>query len=213
MGKPTDAFPLPQRRVLAIELLVGGAGIREIARKARLSLPTVSKYRNLIERSGPDAVTFLRTNGAAPRLDEASQSWLVSAIKHSPGPHGYPGHTWTITELRDLIFRRFAVPFTASYVGYLVRRYGLAYRLTYPTSKKTSCAVAQGGQRDIYASRRKAAAKMLLAGESAVSVAKALNISERTIRKYRSMVVADGAEAVERLGPPGRGGNARAQGS
>ncbi|MFL9899275.1 hypothetical protein PQR75_37905 [Paraburkholderia fungorum] len=43
------------------------------------------------------------------------------------------------------------------------------------------------------------AAKMLLDGDNPKTVAKALNISERTITKYKSMVVAGGAEALEQI--------------
>jgi transposase len=199
MGKHIDDVPLARRRALAAELLLNGECISDVSRKARLSLPTVSKYKDLIERGGPEALARLRIHGNNPRLDDASQSWLVSAIKHSPGLHGYPGPTWTISQLRELIFRRFGVLFSASHVGYLVRGYGLAYRLTYSTSEKALPATAQKSQSDVYAARRKIAAKMLLDGDSVERVAKALNISERTIAKYRSMVVADGVEAVEQL--------------
>jgi transposase len=57
---------------------------------------------------------------------------------------------------------------------------------------------------DVYVERRKVAAKMLQDGESVDFIAKALNISERTITKYRSMVLADGVEAVEQLRWSGR---------
>jgi transposase len=183
---------------------LNGECISEVSRKARLSLPTVSKYKDLIERGGPEALARLRIHGNNPRLDDVSQSWLVSAIKHSPGLHGYPGPTWTINQLRELILRRFGVQFSASHVGYLVRGYGLAYRLTYPVSENPPCATGRKSQNDIDAERRKIAAQMLLDGESADRVSKALNISERTITKYRSMVVAGGVEAVEQLRSPGR---------
>lgn len=204
MGKPTDDVPLSQRRALAVELLLAGDSLRETARKTGLSLPTVSKYKNLAETGGSDAVARLPARGRIPRLDDAAQSWLVSAIKHSPGLHGYPGQSWTISELRELIYRRFGVQFTASHVGYLVRGYGLAHRITYPTSKAPSRQAAQNVQRDVYASRRKAAAKMLLDGASDDRVAKSLNISERTVAKYRSIVFTDGVSAVEHLSWSGR---------
>ncbi|MFM0086760.1 winged helix-turn-helix domain-containing protein [Paraburkholderia sediminicola] len=204
MSKQIDDVPLARRRALAAELLLNGEGISEVSRKARLSLPTVSKYKDLVEREGADALAHLRIHGGAPRLDDASQSWLVSAIKHSPGLHGYPGPTWTISQLRELIFRRFAVQFSASHVGHLVRGYGLAYRLTYSTSEKASPATVQESQSDVYAARRKMAAKMLLDGDSVERVSKALNISVRTITKYRSMVMADGIKAVEQLKSSGR---------
>ena len=204
MGKHIGDVPLARRRALAAELLLNGEGISDVSRKARLSLPTVSKYKDLIERGGPEALARLRIHGNNPRLDDASQSWLVSAIKHSPGLHGYPGPTWTIKQLRELIFRRFGVQFSPSHVGYLVRGYGLAYRLTYSTSEKASAATAEKSQSDVYAARRKIAAKMLLDGDSVEHVSKALNISVRTITKYRSMVVADGVKAVEQLKSSGR---------
>lgn len=138
MSAHLDDAPLARRRALAAELLSNGEGISEVSRKAGLSLPTVSKYKQLIERGGPEALAKLRFNGNVPRLDDASESWLVSAIKHSPGLHGYPGPCWTIGQLRELIFKRLGVQFSASHVGHLVRGYGLAYRLTYSTQEKAS---------------------------------------------------------------------------
>ncbi|WP_406869739.1 winged helix-turn-helix domain-containing protein [Paraburkholderia fungorum] len=196
--------PLERRRALAAELLLSGAGISEVSRKAGLSLPTVRKYKQLIEKGGPKALAKLHFRADASRLDDASQSWLVSAIKHSPGLHGYPGPCWTIGQLRELIFQRLGVQFSASHVGYLVRGYGLAYRLTYSTQGKASPATAEQSQSDVYAARRKIAAKMLLNGESVKHISEALNVSARTIEKYRSMVRADGADAVEQLKSPGR---------
>ncbi|MFM0115163.1 winged helix-turn-helix domain-containing protein [Paraburkholderia nemoris] len=169
-----------------------------------MSLPTVSKYKDLVERGGADALARLRFQGGIPQLDDLSQSWLVSTIKHSPGLHGYPGPTWTIGQLRELIFRRFGVQFSRSHVGYLVRGYGLAYRLTYSTLEKASPATAQQSQSDVYAMHRRIAAKMLFDGDSVERVSKALNISARTIAKYKSMVIADGVKAVEQLKSSGR---------
>ncbi|MGQ7934682.1 winged helix-turn-helix domain-containing protein [Paraburkholderia sp. D1E] len=204
MSKHIDDAPLPRRRALAAELLLNGEGISDVSRKTGLSIPTVSKYKHLIEQGGPDALARLRIHGNIPRLDDAAQSWLVSAIKHSPELHGYPGPTWTIGQLRELIFRRFGVQFSASHVGHVVRGYGLAYRLTYSTLERASPASAQKSQSDVYAARRKTAAKMLVDGDSVERISKALNISVRTVTKYRAMVVADGVGAVEQLKSSGR---------
>jgi transposase len=204
MSKQIDDIPLARRRVIATELLLNGESISEVSRKARLSFSTVSKYKDLIETGGPEALARLRMQGNIPRLDDASQGWLVGAIKHSPGLHGYPGPTWTISQLRELIFQRFGIQFSASHVGYLVRGYGLAYRLAYPVSEKPPRESAQKSPSDVYAARRKIAAKMLLDGESAERVSKVVKISERTIAKYRSLVIAGGVEAVDQIGSLGR---------
>ncbi|RAS23901.1 hypothetical protein [Paraburkholderia bryophila] len=164
----------------------------------------MSKYKELVEREGADAAARLRIHGGASRLDDASQSWLVSAIRHPPGLHGYPGTTWTISQLRELICRRVGVQFSASYVGYLARSYGLRYRLAYSTSEKASPAPAQKSQGDVYGARRKIAEKMLMDGNSVERVSKSLKISARTMTKYKSMLVADGAEAVEQIKGSGR---------
>lgn len=123
MSKYIGDVPLARRRVLAAELLLNGESISEVSRNARLSLPNVSKYKALIEKGGPEALARLRIHGNVPRLDDASQSWLVSAIKHSPDLHGYPASTWAIRQLRELIFRHFGIQFSASHVGHLVRGY------------------------------------------------------------------------------------------
>ncbi|MFM0557996.1 winged helix-turn-helix domain-containing protein [Paraburkholderia sediminicola] len=211
MDKQIEDLPLAQRRALAAKLLLNGEGISEVSRKARLSLPTVSKYKDLVERGGPDALARLRIHGSVPRLDDASQSWLVSAIKHSPGLHGYPGLTWTISQLREVIFQRFGIQFSASHVGYLVRSYGLAYRLGYSPSNKVSQDTAQKSRSNVYAARRRIAAKMLLNGDSVERVSKALSISVPTIRKYKSMVDADGVDAVLQRRSSGRKATLRAR--
>lgn len=204
MGEQSDNLSLPERRALARELLLSGEGISEVSRKARLSLPTVRKYKNLIETGGPEALTRLHVNGGVPRLDEAAQSWLVSAIKHSPGLHGYPGPTWTISQLRDVIFQRLGVRFSAVHVGHLVRSYGLAYRLGYSPTSKSPRNTSQKPQIGVWASRRTLAVKMLMNGDSVELVAKTLNIGVPTIRKYRSLVKAGQLDAIEQLKPSGR---------
>jgi transposase len=55
MGKQIDDIPLAQRRALAARLLLKGEGISEVSRKAKLSLPTVRKYKNLVENGGANA--------------------------------------------------------------------------------------------------------------------------------------------------------------
>ncbi|SEF13345.1 Transposase [Burkholderia sp. WP9] len=204
MGKLIDDLPLPDRRALAVKLLLKGVGISEVSRVAQLSLPTVSKYKNLVERGGPEALAHLRIHGGVPRLDNASESWLVSAIKHSPGLYGYPGPTWTISQLREVIFQRLGIQFSSSHVGYLVRSYGLAYRLGYSPSSKAPPNTAQKSQGGVYAARRAVAARMLLDGNSVEIVARTLAIGVPTVRKYRSMVSAGGIDAVEKLRSSGR---------
>ncbi|ASW00113.1 hypothetical protein CJU94_19345 [Paraburkholderia aromaticivorans] len=187
-----------------MKLLLNGVGVCEVSREAQLSRPTVSKYKNLVERGGPEALAPLPIHGPGPRLDDASQSWLVSAIKHSPSLHGYPGPTWTTSQLREVIFRRLGIRFSASHVGYLVRSYGLAYRLGYSSSSKASPGTAKKSPAGIYAARRTRAAKMLLHGSSVEHVAKTLGIGVPTVRKYRSMVNAGGVDAVDELKPSGK---------
>ncbi|SEF14325.1 hypothetical protein SAMN02787142_8283 [Burkholderia sp. WP9] len=119
------------------------------------------------------------------------------AIKHSPGLHGYPGPTWTISQLREMIFQRLGVRFSAVHVGHLVRSYGLAYRLGYSPTSKSSRNTSQRSQTGVWASRWALAAKMLMNGDSVELVAKTLNIGVPTIRKYRSLVRAGQLDAIE----------------
>ncbi|WP_408375886.1 helix-turn-helix domain-containing protein [Paraburkholderia nemoris] len=95
MGKPIDDIPLAQRRALAVKLLLNGEGISEVSRKARLSLPTVSKYKDLVEREGADALARLRIHGGprdwmmlrkAGSLARSSTHPGFTAIRDRPGP-------------------------------------------------------------------------------------------------------------------------------
>ena len=94
MSKHLDDAPLSRRRALAAKLLSNGEGISEVSRKAQLSLPTVSKYKDLVERGGADALAHLRIHGGASRLDDVSQSCSLArssthldftAIQGQPG--------------------------------------------------------------------------------------------------------------------------------
>jgi transposase len=163
-----------------------------------LSFPTIWKYRALLDSEGPDALAQMKEYGSKSQLDEKALKWLASAVRHSAKHHGIAAPGWTIEQVRALILQRFGVSDSASHVAHIVRERGLAYRLTYPAAD----AHAQRRQRPVSArdaARRRAAAEMLLAGQSAEEVSEALNIGLRTVKAYGSMVAVKGLKALDRL--------------
>ncbi|WP_168788763.1 winged helix-turn-helix domain-containing protein [Paraburkholderia aromaticivorans] len=193
-----ERIPLARRKALAAELLLKGERPTDISRKTGLSFPTLRKYKALLDSGGPASLARLSKRGSRSRLDEEALSWLVSAIKHSPNLHGIAATCWTVEQVRNLILQRFGVDYSASHVAHIIREHGLAYRLTFTAAD----AHAQRRQRPVSdrdAVRRKAAAEMLVAGQSAEQVSEALNIGLRTVKTYESMVGREGLVALDQL--------------
>lgn len=197
-----DRIPLARRRAMAAELLLKGERPTAISRKTGLSLPTVRKYRAVLSSGGRDALAGLKEYGSKPRLNEEAMSWIVSAIKHSPKIHGIDSAAWTVEQVRNVIQERFGTSYSQSYLTNLIRELGLAYRITYPAAEPAS----QGRKRpvsDCDAKRRRAAAKMLIAGQSAEQVSQALNIGLKTVKGYKALVDREGLDALDELTAPG----------
>ncbi len=187
---------------MAAELLLKGERPTVIARKTGLSLPTLRKYKAVLSRGGRDALTQLNEYGSKPRLNEEAISWVVSAIKHSPKVHGIAATVWTVEQVRNVIRQRFGATYSASYVTTMIRKLGLAYRLTYPAAAATDHR-RQRPFSDSDATRRRSAARMLLAGQSADEVSQALNIGLKTIKGYKALVDKKGLDALDELTAPG----------
>jgi transposase len=127
---------------------------------------------------------------------------VVSAIKHSPKVHGIAATVWTVEQVRNVIRQRFGATYSASYVTTMIRKLGLAYCLTYPAAAATDHR-RQRPFSDSDATRRRSAARMLLAGQSADEVSQALNIGLKTIKGYKALVDKEGLDALDELTVPG----------
>lgn len=195
------------RRDIAAKLISAGERPTTISRITGFSLPTLRKYRTLVAHGGPETLIHLAAHGLKPRLNDEAQSWLVSAVKHSPALHGFTTSIWTGEQVRQLILARFGVQYTASYVIQMIRDWGLGYRLTHSSAGARAPTRSQQRSSDAWVVRRRAAAKMLLAGHAPEHVSDTLNVGLRTVQAYRSALDRDGPDALEQMGRPGR--NAR----
>jgi len=183
---------------MAAELLLKGERPTAIARKTGLSLPTLRKYKAVLSSGGRDALIQLKEYGSKPRLSEEAMSWVVSAIKHSPKVHGIAATAWTVEQIRNVILQRFGASYSASYVTRMIRTLGLAHRLTYPAAAATDHR-RQRPVSDSDATRRRSAAKLLLAGQSAEQISQALNIGLKTVKGYKALVDKEGLDALDEL--------------
>jgi transposase len=188
MDESSTSSSLEHRRLLAADLLIRGVGVCEVARKAKLSVPTVSKYKALLERAGAHTITELRIRGQRPRLDDEQQNWLISAIKHSPKVHEFECDAWKVDDLCVLIKRQFGIDYSRSHIGRFVRDRGLAYRLPRADARAARIASEQRTPGQARVAKRKAAIDLLLAGESAELIAQKLNLSKATVSKYVSVI-------------------------
>jgi transposase len=194
-----DEIPLERRRILAAEMLLRSERPTEISRRTGLSLPTLRNYKALLDSGGPDALARLAPHGKKSRLDDSAQSWLISAVKHSPELHGFSTPVWTVDQVRSVILARYGIQYSSSHVARLMRDWGLGYRLTYTSVVTEAKGRAQRRLSERDAERRRQAAKMLLSGQSAENVSEVLNIGLPTVKSYASMLEAGGLEALEKM--------------
>jgi transposase len=204
MEQSSTHTPLERRRLLAVDLLSKGLGVCETARKANLSVPTVRKYKALLETDGAHAITGLRVHGQRPKLSSEQQNWLISAIKHSPRLHGFDSDVWTVEQLSILVRRQLGVTYSESHIARFVRDRELTYRLPRAAARASTLANKIATPGEAIVARRATAIELLLKGESAENIAQKLKIAVGTVKGYAAAIDAGGLDALRRMGSTGR---------
>ena len=101
----TDPDPRVRRRAGALLLVADGQSLSAAARACHTAPSRLRAWRERFGDEGRDGLADRPRRGRSPKLDEAAQTLLATALAQSPLDHGYPVTIWTVADLTDLLAR------------------------------------------------------------------------------------------------------------
>lgn len=113
-----------QVRLEAAELIEGGAGDAEVARRLRVSRMSANRWRRALAAGGREALASKGAGGAKCKLTDAQLAELEAVLDAGPAACGHAGQCWTLARVTDLVRQRFGVEYTLAGVHVLLHRAG-----------------------------------------------------------------------------------------
>jgi RNA chaperone Hfq len=129
MNEYTASLPSVVRRNAAGQMLIDGASLDEVASKLGLSMPTVRRYRTLVNEGGLEALETLSVGGRKSILEQPMHEAIALALHGTPKAHGFDKDNWTTGLLRTFIEQKAGVRFSRVYVWQIANNLGLGHRL------------------------------------------------------------------------------------
>lgn len=109
----------------AAEMFGDGVGVDQIARRLRVSVRSVYRWRAAFDQGGTAALASKGPLGQRCRLSVKSQAKLAVMLDEGPAAHGWDeDQCWTGARVATLIGRTFHVRYSASAAARLMRRLG-----------------------------------------------------------------------------------------
>lgn len=115
---------LERRRRRAVELLASGMTMAEVARRLRVSVASVCRWRQAMKAGDPEALAAKPVSGRPRKLTEAECQRLLRLLNTGAKAYGHPDDRWTLKRVADLILREFDVVYHPGHVWRLLRRCG-----------------------------------------------------------------------------------------
>jgi transposase len=113
-----------QVRLAAADLIEAGVSDKEIARRFRVSLMSVSRWRRALAAGGRVALASKGAGGARCKLSPAQVAELEAVLDAGPAAWGWADQCWTLARIAELVWRRFQVEYTLAGVDVLLHRIG-----------------------------------------------------------------------------------------
>jgi len=110
--------------MLAVQHLLEGKGITEVARMVRASPSSVKRWKDTLEKEGLDALKAKPHPGPKPRLNLKQKQRLLALLLRGPLAAGYATEVWTCPRVAEVIDRYFGVRYHPSTVWDILRSLG-----------------------------------------------------------------------------------------
>jgi transposase len=111
-------------RLQAAELIEGGAGDSEVARRLRVSRMSANRWRRALAAGGREALASRGAGGAKCKLSAVQLAELEAVLDAGPATCGYADQRWTLARVADLAWERFRVQYTLAGMDVLLHRIG-----------------------------------------------------------------------------------------
>jgi transposase len=102
----------------------------QIARHLGVSEATISKWKKVLEQSGPEALQARKASGRPPKLSAAEKAKLVEKLAQGALAAGFPTEQWTQARVQEVIQRDFGVRYHRDYISRLL--HGLGWSVQKP---------------------------------------------------------------------------------
>ena len=106
-------------------MLAAGERIEHVAEHLGTTAQTVTRYKEILESGGLDALQSVSVGGRKSVLDATAHQWIADTVRQSPRLHSFDTDRWSNPKLRDVIERKFGVRYSHVYVRQLTIDLGL----------------------------------------------------------------------------------------
>ena len=116
---------MAERRAEGIRLLQAGQMSQvQIARHLGVSEATISKWKKVMERDGPEALQARKASGRPPKLSDADKQKLIQKLEQGALVAGFATEQWTQARVKQVIEREFGVQYHRDYISRLLHDLG-----------------------------------------------------------------------------------------
>jgi len=116
-----SAAELEQRRRQAVALLEQGMKPATVAKAVGTSRASVTRWRQVYEARGQEALESKPHPGGRSRLTVAQRKRLIRLLLQGPRKHGYGTELWTLSRVAEVIAVTFGVEYHPSAVWHILR--------------------------------------------------------------------------------------------
>ena len=116
---------MAERRAEGIRLLQAREMSQaQIARHLGVSEATISKWKKILEQSGPGALQARMASGRPPKMSSAQKEQLVEKLEEGALAARFPTEQWTQDRVKKVIEQEFGVSYHRDYISRLLKGLG-----------------------------------------------------------------------------------------
>ena len=115
---------LEARRRRAVEMVLSGRGVAEVARLVGVCSRSVSRWVGMHVAGGDAGLDSKPQKGPRPGLSPADLARLEDELLKGPRAHGFPTELWTLSRVAKVIECHFDIAYHPCHVWKVLRRMG-----------------------------------------------------------------------------------------
>jgi transposase len=115
---------LQRRRERAVTLLQEGYPLAVVARKVRVDIRSVQRWKRAFQADGNTGICALSVPGRPPRLEVKERGHLVRILLAGAQAAGFPTDLWTCQRVTNVIKREFGVQYHLCHVSRILHSLG-----------------------------------------------------------------------------------------
>jgi len=149
---------LEERRREGVALSLRGLTNREVAELVGCAPASVCRWSQAYEAEGPRGLDPKPQRGSRPRLSEWELCRLFEILVQGAVAAGFPNELWTLSRVREVIARQFAVDYHVSHVHRILCAMGLSCQRPGHVAREQNTAEVQHFRQVVWPAIKKSAA-------------------------------------------------------